>query len=201
MMDGLPVIGAQADHPSSAFRDGSGRRLPMSKDFRVGLMTGVVLAGAALVWVATRPSLSPQARIASAGATPSRAEQTSDTPVPWGNTDTSTTVSVSPSEPPGLQQTAELEITEVTQSLATPQQAALSGSLPQSTGPDLTIHELDEPIKTTRFHIVRKNENLSTVAQQYYGSQDKWHKIVGANSKTIKDPNRIAPGTKLIIPE
>jgi nucleoid-associated protein YgaU len=60
---------------------------------------------------------------------------------------------------------------------------------------------MDEPIKTTRFHIVRRNETLSAISQQYYGSPDKWRKIVTANQKVIKDPNKIAPGTKLIIPD
>ncbi len=67
--------------------------------------------------------------------------------------------------------------------------------------PDLTAHEMSEPIKTTRFHIVRKGETLSAIAQQYYGSSDRWRKIVTANQKAIKDPNRISPGTKLTIPD
>lgn len=67
--------------------------------------------------------------------------------------------------------------------------------------PDYTIYERAEPIKTTRFHIVQKGENLSLIARQYYGSATTWHKILAANPKTIKDPNKIAPGTKLIIPD
>jgi len=66
---------------------------------------------------------------------------------------------------------------------------------------DLTIYETSEPIKTTRFHIVRRNETLSAIAQQYYGSASNWRKILTANQKVIKDANRISPGTKLIIPD
>ncbi len=67
--------------------------------------------------------------------------------------------------------------------------------------PDYAIYERTEPIKTTRFHIVQKGESLSLIARQYYGSATAWRKIVMANSKTIKDPNKIAPGTKLVIPD
>jgi nucleoid-associated protein YgaU len=56
------------------------------------------------------------------------------------------------------------------------------------------------PAQATRFHIVRPGETLSAIAQQYYGSSNTWRKILDAN-KTLKDANKIAPGTKLIIPE
>ena len=52
-----------------------------------------------------------------------------------------------------------------------------------------------------RFHIVRKGETLSDISRKYYGSANKWQKILEANTRTIKDANRIRPGTKLIIPE
>jgi len=73
---------------------------------------------------------------------------------------------------------------------------------PQSAGvPDLTIYEKAEKIKTTRFHILRKDETLSSVSQQYYGTRNKWQKILDANKNIIKDPNKLQPGIKLIIPE
>jgi nucleoid-associated protein YgaU len=66
---------------------------------------------------------------------------------------------------------------------------------------DSTVFEKDQPIKTTKFHIVRQGESLSMIAQQYYGSPNNWRKILTANEKAIKDANKIVPGTKLIIPE
>ena len=66
---------------------------------------------------------------------------------------------------------------------------------------DWTIYEQEEKIKNERFHILRKNETLSDVAQQYYGSAAKWPKIYNANRSTIKNPNKLRPGTKIIIPE
>jgi 5'-nucleotidase len=70
-----------------------------------------------------------------------------------------------------------------------------------SGSPNLPGRRKTEPAKTAKFHIVRQGETLSAIAQQYYGSANDWRKILAANEKTIKDANKIAPGTKLIIPE
>ncbi len=55
--------------------------------------------------------------------------------------------------------------------------------------------------RETRFHIVRKGETLSGISFRYYGSANKWQKILSANRDSIKDANKLSPGTKLIIPE
>ena len=78
---------------------------------------------------------------------------------------------------------------------------AASPASPAAAVGDLTIYEKAEKIKTTRFHIVRKEETLSAIAQQYYGTPAKWQKILDANKNVIKDPNKLQPGTKLIIPD
>jgi len=52
-----------------------------------------------------------------------------------------------------------------------------------------------------RFHIVRRGETLSDISYKYYGSADKWQKILDANRKMIKDVNKPKPDVKLIIPE
>jgi 5'-nucleotidase/UDP-sugar diphosphatase len=67
-------------------------------------------------------------------------------------------------------------------------------------GTDLTVYERDEKITTTRFHIVQKDETLSAISQQYYGTANQWRKILEANKLTVTDANKIRPGTKLIIP-
>ena len=67
--------------------------------------------------------------------------------------------------------------------------------------PDLTIYEQQEKIQTTKFHIVQRNESLSSISKLYYDSPNRWQKILDANRETIKDPNKITPGTKLIIPD
>ena len=49
-------------------------------------------------------------------------------------------------------------------------------------------------------HIVKKNENLSDIAERYYG-KELWQDIYKANNAQIKNPNMIYPGQKFIIPK
>ena len=73
-----------------------------------------------------------------------------------------------------------------------------------SISPDTTLagHETTaKKTMTPRFHVVRTGETLSGISYRYYGSASKWQKIRDANRKTIKDANRLRPGTKLIIPQ
>jgi nucleoid-associated protein YgaU len=169
----------------------------MSKDFRIGLIAGLVLAGATLLWVATRPGLAPQAAEARDF---SSLKQRVQSPVA--------------TSPPVVESSAERDPPPIhAASLAGPPIPArpdpvLTNPNARSETPDpawgrydLTVHESAEPIKTVKFHIVRKGETLSHIAQQYYGSKEQWRKIVAANVKTIPDANKIAPGTKLILPE
>jgi len=72
--------------------------------------------------------------------------------------------------------------------------------LPNTASTETTASE-EEKIKTTKFHIVRKGETLSNISYKYYGSAGKWQKIYNANRKAIKDPRKLRPGTRLIIPE
>jgi nucleoid-associated protein YgaU len=183
------------------------RGLTVGKDFRTGLIAGVVMAIVAVVWVATRPSLSPQARMlrSSQGGSP--------TDSPRQNTRPWETVSPPPETAAPQREPSILPAADGTaaQPKATPTDLAPPPAPPTATGavassaspalPDLTIYEKDEPIKTTRFHIVRRGESLSVIARQYYGSSNEWRRILSANSKTIKDANKITPGTKLIIPQ
>lgn len=62
-------------------------------------------------------------------------------------------------------------------------------------------NEKPEEIKAERIHIVRSGETLSDISRQYYGSADKWQKILGADRLPISDPSKLRPGTRLIIPE
>jgi len=66
---------------------------------------------------------------------------------------------------------------------------------------DWTAYEQTERTQTERFHIIEKNQTLSDVARKYYGSPSKWRKIYNANRSTIKDPDSVRPGTKIIIPD
>ena len=61
--------------------------------------------------------------------------------------------------------------------------------------------EQPKEIKTERIHVVRSGETLSDISRQYYGSADKWQKILGADGLPIENPSKIRPGMKLIIPD
>jgi hypothetical protein len=62
-------------------------------------------------------------------------------------------------------------------------------------------NEQPEKIKTERFHIVRSGETLSDISYKYYGSADKWQKILDANRSRLKDANTLIPGMRLTIPQ
>lgn len=136
----------------------------VSRDYRIGLIAGVVLAGVALIWVSTRPSLRPQLPT----DTPRRREANSPTP---------------PQSP-------------VVQESSVPAPA----TVPPPALPNQPAQDKTEPTPAPRYHTVRSGETLSGIAQQYYGSTVPWRKILAANENVIKDANKIAPGTKLVIP-
>ena len=67
----------------------------------------------------------------------------------------------------------------------------------QSNVPDLTAGKQVEKI----IHTIREGETLCGISREYYGSENKWQKILNANRNVIRDANKLRPGTKLIIPE
>ena len=178
----------------------------MGKDFRIGLIVGLTLAVIALIWVATRPSLSPEARM----RRPSHAANSpsSNGAVPWDEiaAPQQTSDQAPPAEPPPREPAVTIPVSNPPTAMPdpAPKQVA-SPTHPEAPPidpnlPDLTVYETDTPIETTRFHIVQRGESLSGIALQYYGSPNAWQKILKANPKTINDPDKITPGTKLIIP-
>ena len=50
-------------------------------------------------------------------------------------------------------------------------------------------------------YTVKKGDNLSKIAKQFYGDPGKWKKIHAANSDKIPNPDLIHPGLQLTIPE
>ena len=162
----------------------------MQKDLKIGLGLGLTLVIASVLWLATRPSLRPEARI----------QQTHDT------------------DP--RQQSAEQHVAPAVARIPTPDSdAGYSDNLNASpvkissntteaghenetnNPPDSTIYEQEEKIKPQKYHIVREDETLSKIASLYYGSGGKWQKILDSNRNTITDANKIKPGMKLIIPD
>ncbi len=145
----------------------------MGRDYRIGLIVGSILAGFALLWVTTRPSLTPR---------PQPAPSAQDNHPGLTKADDGATL---PDTGAGSQTRKPVP--------NEPARATSGGS------PSPTARDTNALAKTTRVHTVRPGETLSAIAEQYYGSANAWRKILDAN-KTLKDANKIAPGTKLIIP-
>ena len=158
----------------------------MQKDLKIGMILGSVLAIIATVWLATRPSLSTKARMLhfhNAGPRQEPIEQTNFAPNLPNTPSTGTTNEVEAEQSSSLIRVDKLQ---------QPTQLNL---------PDFTAYYKSEKIKTQRFHIVGKGETLSDISYKYYGSANKWQKILDANRNVIKDANKLRPGVKLIIPE
>ena len=148
----------------------------MPKDLKIGLLLGLAVVSVAILWLATRPSLSPQARmLADHGASTepgpaedvtARGHNTLDIPV--------TRVPIRP--------------------------AVTAERVKRNTVPKPVIQERPERTRPQRVHVVGDGETLSEISYDYYGSAGKWRRIFEANRKTIKDANVVMPGTKLVIP-
>ena len=51
----------------------------------------------------------------------------------------------------------------------------------------------------TQTYTVQKGDNLSKIAERFYGKQD-WKRIYDANRTLLDDPDKISPGQVLTIP-
>lgn len=155
----------------------------MPKDFKIGMLVGLALTIVAAIGLATRPSLSTRARTLRAhnNASAQQPPLRQDVPV------------IAKSPAPALGAGRRNNIT-------TPSRGFTTENTNDNQSPIIN-YEQTEKIRTQRFHIVRDGENLSVISQKYYGSANKWPRIVDANRSVVKDPDRITPGTKLIIPD
>jgi 5'-nucleotidase / UDP-sugar diphosphatase len=150
----------------------------MQKDFKIGLAIGVTLAAGAVLWLATLPSLSAKARALQVA---SGAERENDQLAAEGE---SVSSSHSP-QTPTIASSPDAKIPNTNDEIRT------------TSNEQLTTNS--EP--TQRIHIVQKGDTLSSISAKYYGSSRQWHKIVAANSDNLPNPNRLIPGSKLIIPD
>ena len=145
----------------------------MPKDMKIGMLLGLVLVSAIMLWLFVGPGINLSA-----------------TALNTGN-DSQTTVFEEISD-----STDRIEIeTEVIQEN---NQASSNDEQPE----ELELaNNLPEKIKTQRFHIIREGETLSEISSRYYGSATKWQKILDANKHLIQDVSKLRPGTKIIVPE
>jgi nucleoid-associated protein YgaU len=165
----------------------------MGKDYRIGLICGLVAAVASVIWLATRPSLNGRAQ--TPGPAVASAEK-KPVPAPKAVEPLDQSIrSTAPAKPPRTQSTPETPRSEPPRTepvrTADPSPVASKPVPPPAAAAPAT------PAKT---HIVQNGETLSSIAQQYYGNSGAWQRIYNANTKVIKNPNVVPPGTKLTIP-
>jgi LysM repeat protein len=68
---------------------------------------------------------------------------------------------------------------------------------PIQTPPNAVTAALPGP----REYTIKAGDTLSAIAARIYGSSGNWPEIYEANKNTLKDPNHLQVGTKLIIPK
>jgi len=150
---------------------------------------GLTLVIAAVLWLATRPNLSPEARIQQLHNMDSRQQPEEEPLVPaiMKNPEPDSSVEQRENPPPTP---AEIPSDDTETGIENEKNDL----------PDSTIYEQAEKIEAQKYHIVLKGETLSEISYKYYGSASKWRNILDSNPETIKDANKIKPGMKLIIP-
>jgi len=156
---------------------------------KIGFFLGLTLVIAAVLWLATRPNLSPEARIQQLHNMDSRQQPEEEPLVPaiMKNPEPDSSVEQRENPPPPP---AEIPSDDTETGIENEKNDL----------PDSTIYEQAEKIEAQKYHIVLKGETLSEISYKYYGSASKWRNILDSNPETIKDANKIKPGMKLIIP-
>jgi nucleoid-associated protein YgaU len=164
----------------------------MPRDFKIGVIVGLIMVVGIIVWLSTWDSLSPQARRArkhqmflqeqmreKAGNAPPQVNS-ENVSGPQQNT--------SPVDASSAQSDEAVPSREQSEPLPLPQEGK---------PPDVERQK----IKTSKFHIVRSGETLSKISQLHYNTAQNWTKIRDANPDVIKDPHQLIPGMKLTIPD
>jgi len=155
----------------------------MSRDFKTGLLLGLVLVIACVVWLATRPQLSVSQRAKRIGDSHTTSRQ-------------NTTNEQATTEKVASSSSAATSLSATTETIPRTENSNNKNPPP----PDYSAYYQKEKIRTNRFHIVKEDQTLSEIAAKYYGAKSEWKTIYKANKAKIPDPDSIRPGTKLIIP-
>jgi nucleoid-associated protein YgaU len=157
----------------------------MQKDFKIGLGVGLLFVVGVALWLSTRPDLSTEARaLQSASTRPANEMEV------YRGRDKIQTPNI---ESAFANASADKHRTSNNELRTTP--------VPSEARPEWNRRVEGNAEKTLRIHVVQKGETLSAIAAKYYGSSNQWPKIVAANRSNLPDPNRLIPGTRLVIPE
>lgn len=154
----------------------------MQKDMKIGMLVGLVLAVGVMVYVCTRPGLSPRARILRQNNVSVRSEQLPQSP--------------------GKSLPLDLNSNQAQALMPQPEQAGKPVQIqpqPVNDSPAEVVY-VEKSYETQRFYIVRKGDTLSKISKMYYGTPNKWYKIYEANRHLLDNPDLLKPGMKLYIP-
>ena len=181
----------------------------MHRDIKIGLVLGLVLVIVVMLRIATDPRLSPEARIGQLHKSAPQENSISENDVlnkSWSAIEQKDLSYDEPAENRITQYEPEADIPDIietaTEFTGNNDISAFKQIQDKSVTeiPDSSKYELTEKIQTQKFHIVQKDETLSGISQQYYGTANKWKTIYDFNRNVIEDPNKIRSGIKLIIP-
>jgi nucleoid-associated protein YgaU len=165
----------------------------MKKDMKIGMLVGLVVAAAALLYVCTRPALSPEARMLRQNSHITRVQ--------------SGAVSVNLSPPAPTPQPAEPPAPSSGQAAAAENTQPPRPSEPveattqQPNQVDSEPAFVEKTYEARRFYIVRGGDTLSKISSMYYGTPNKWYKIFEANRNVLDNPDVLKLGMKLYIPQ
>src|SRR5262245_21804322 len=68
-------------------------------------------------------------------------------------------------------------------------------------GPGATADKNTARLTGQRKHVVQEGDTLTNLAQRYYGDRESYKRIYEANRDKLLAPDRLPPGTVLMIPE
>lgn len=59
---------------------------------------------------------------------------------------------------------------------------------------------IEEEPKTARYYTIKKGDTLKKIAYKFYNDSSKWKLIYERNKKILKNPDKLTPGVKIVIP-
>ena len=174
----------------------------MRSDLKIGMLIGVALAMGATLFVSTRPGSSIEGRLKKVSVrnhtnVNNQLIPNNNQSVPDKDTDI---FNQSGRDKDAVADENRIEYDEqlLLQMLGQADQAIQQGRQDNTRGNGIGGNAADG---ACRIHIVLKGETLTYISHLYYGSSAYWQRIFRANSQTITDPDRLTPGTRLVLPE
>ncbi len=166
----------------------------MTKDFKFGMIAGMIFSAVFLVYylVSSSPEQSDSARAVSSSG--QSGQQT-------GEGNMSMTVLPLRNREQGYLPEGEKDILERLQQVRqrpADEQASPSVQTPRTTP---TPAPPPQQKKTPRTYTVASGDTLSDISMRFYGTTTKWPMILDANRKTLKNPGELKPGMELTIPQ